>query len=131
MVRGRIPFVNRFYYPDHSATAQILTDLAESLAAQAWVASVIASRSLYADPAVALAPLEAHADVCIRRVWISRFGRAGLAGRAIDYLSFYATAFFAVLRTAFRGDIVVAKTDPPLVSMALAFKAWLRDARPS
>ena len=129
MVRGRILFVNRFYYPDHSATAQILTDLAEALAAQGWTVSVIASRSLYADPAVALAPQEAHAGVRIRRVWTSRFGRAGLAGRAVDYLSFYVTAFFAVLRTASRGDIVVAKTDPPLVSVVLAVAAWLRGAR--
>ena len=32
----RVIFVNRFYAPDQSATAQLLTDLAQHLAAQGW-----------------------------------------------------------------------------------------------
>lgn len=127
--RGRILFVNRFYYPDHSATAQILTDLAEALAARGWEVSVVTSRLCYDDPSVVLPGREERAAVTIRRLWSSRFGRAGLVGRAIDYLSFYVTAFGAVLRSVRRQDIVVAKTDPPLLSVIVALAARLRGAR--
>ncbi|MFA5963275.1 MAG: glycosyltransferase family 4 protein [Sphingomonas sp.] len=128
MSRGRLLFVNRFYYPDHSATAQILTDLAEALAARGWEVSVIASRLRYDDATARLPARDAHAGVTIHRVWSSRFGRAGLAGRAIDYLSFYITAFFAILRAARRGDLVVAKTDPPLLSVVASVATRLRGA---
>jgi colanic acid biosynthesis glycosyl transferase WcaI len=40
-----------------------------------------------------------------------------LPGRAIDHLSFHASARRALLATAQRGDIVVAMTDPPLISI--------------
>lgn len=129
MTRPRLIFVNRFYYPDHSATAQILTDLAGALTARGWEVSVVASRLRYDDPSVVLTPRDHHDGVAIRRVWTSRFGRAGLAGRAADYVSFYASALLAVLRTARRGDLVVAKTDPPLLSVVVAVAARLRGAR--
>ncbi|MDB5583850.1 MAG: hypothetical protein JWR80_9026 [Bradyrhizobium sp.] len=124
----RLLFVNRFYYPDHSATAQILTDLAEALAARGWDVGVIASRLRYDDATALLPARDVHAGVTIRRVWSSRFGRAGLVGRAIDYLSFYITAFFAILATARRGDLVIAKTDPPLLSVVAIVAVRLRGA---
>ncbi|MDB5676833.1 MAG: bme8 [Sphingomonas bacterium] len=128
MPRPRLLFVNRFYYPDHSATAQILTDLAEALAARGWEVGVIASRLRYDDPMGLLLAHDTHAGVTIRRVWSSRFGRTGLIGRAIDYLSFYITAFFAILATARRGDLVIAKTDPPLLSVVASIAVRLREA---
>src|SRR3569623_1049289 len=117
MPRPRLLFVNRFYYPDHSATAQILTDLAEALATRGWDVSVITSRLRDVDPAALLPALDTHGGVGFRRLWSSRFGRAGLAGRAVDYLSFYVTAFFAILATARSGDIVLATPAPPLLSV--------------
>lgn len=50
--RRRVIFVNRFYYPDYSATAQILTDLAETLVAVAWQVEVVTSRLQYENPAI-------------------------------------------------------------------------------
>jgi colanic acid biosynthesis glycosyl transferase WcaI len=128
MSRPRLLFVNRFYHPDHSATAQILTDLAEALVARGWSVGVIASRLRYDDSTASLPAREVHAGVAIRRVWSSRFGRAGLIGRASDYLSFYITAFFAILGTARRGDLVIAKTDPPLLSVVASVAVRLRGA---
>ena len=104
----RVLFVNRFYWPDHSATAQILTDLAGDLAARGWPIIVITSRLRY-DGGELLPPRAMHAGVTIERVATTRFGRGNLAGRAIDYASFYLTASFAVARMIRRGDIVVAK----------------------
>jgi hypothetical protein len=54
-------FLNRFYAPDVSATAQLLTDLAEELARRGEEVTVITSRLRYDDPAARL-PASDHPD---------------------------------------------------------------------
>jgi hypothetical protein len=66
--------------------------------------------------------------VRIRRVWTSRFGRHWLPGRAIDYATFYLTAFLALLQEVRRGDVLLAKTDPPLLSVVAAPVARAKSA---
>ena len=125
----RLIFVNRFYYPDHSATAQILTDLAEGLAARGWQVEVVTSRLRYDDPSAMLPPTEIRNAVKIRRIATTRFGRRSLQGRAADYVSFYVSAFWVLFRVTRRDNIVVAKTDPPLLSVVAAIVVGLRRAR--
>lgn len=91
---------------------------------------VITSRLDFEDPENLLPPSDTHDGVRILRVWTSRFGRYNLLGRAIDYLTFYLSAAVALWRTARRGDIVVAKTDPPMLSVLTTPIARLRGARP-
>ncbi len=126
--RRRVVFVNRFYWPDHSATAQILTDLATGLAARGWDVTVVASRLRY-EGGESLVERETHDGVTIHRVATTRFGRGALAGRAIDYVSFYLAAMMAAVRILRRGDILVAKTDPPLLQVPLSLVSRLRGAR--
>jgi len=38
----RVLFLNQFFHPDHSATAQIATDLAEDLATRGFEVSALA-----------------------------------------------------------------------------------------
>src|SRR5579884_3851377 len=79
-----IIFVNRFYWPDEPATAQLLTDLAESLAAAGNEVAVIASRNRKLK-----APREeVRRGVRICRVGGTRFGEKNLIGRAVDFLIF-------------------------------------------
>ena len=47
----------------------------------------------------------------------------------MDYLSFYPTMALALWRLARRGDVVIAKTDPPLLSVVAAPVAALKGAR--
>ena len=122
-------FLNRFFHPDHSATSQMLTDLACALAAGGHDVRVITSRQRYDAPDEVLPTHESVTGVDVTRVWTSRFGRANLAGRAVDYLSFYLTAAWALWRLARAGDVVIAKTDPPALSIVVAPVAWLRGAR--
>ena len=136
---GRLIFVNRYFFPDHSATSQILTDLAFALAASGRAVSVVTSRQRYDDPHARLPVEEKINGVDIHRVSTTQFGRSALWGRGIDYLSFYAAANQAVRRLGRAGDIVVAKTDPPLLSV-IAMRAarhmrarginWLQDLYP-
>lgn len=127
--KPRVIFANRFYHPDHSATSQMLTDVAQGLATKGWDVTVLTSRLSYDDPAISYPARDCHEGVRIVRVATTRFGRANLAGRALDYLSFYVTSFFSLLGRARRGNIVVIKTDPPLLSVPLGLAARLRGAR--
>ncbi len=125
----RVHFVNRFYAPDHSATSQMLTDLATALAAGGMEVHIIASRLRYDDPKALLPKQEMLDGVRIHRVATSAFGNAALVGRAVDYLSFYLSASIALLRALRLGDVVVAMTDPPLASVPVRWVARLRGAR--
>jgi len=135
----RIIFLNRYFYPDHSATSQILSDLALHLAAGGRDVHVVTSRQRYDDAKSPLPAREKAGGVDIHRVSSTRFGRSSLPGRGLDYLSFYAGAWTAALALTRPGDILVAKTDPPLLSILAAkvarrcgaqFITWLQDLYP-
>jgi colanic acid biosynthesis glycosyl transferase WcaI len=113
-------FVNRYFDPDQSASSQMLSDLARGLAARARLVHVVCSRQLYDDSRAGLPPHEVRSGVTIHRVATTRFGRAGLIGRAADYASFYVSAGLTLLRLLRAGDVVIAKTDPPLISILAA-----------
>jgi glycosyltransferase involved in cell wall biosynthesis len=124
----RVLFINRYFYPDHSATSQMLTDLASDLQRDGLDITVITGRQLIDDPRARLAVREQVEGIDVHRVWSSRFGRATLVGRAIDYLSFYAGAGWRLARLCRPGDVVVAKTDPPLISVIAALVTRWRGA---
>src|SRR5262245_40324793 len=126
--RTKIIFINRFFYPDHSATSEILSDLAFGLAGRHLPVTVITSRLRYDRPADVLPDYEYRQGVDVFRVWTSHWGQR-LPGRALDYASFYITAARQLWRLARNGDIVVAKTDPPLISVVAAIVARLRGAK--
>ena len=128
----RVVFVNRYFHPDHSATSQMASDLAFHLASRGYEVGAITSRQRYDDPRARLSSGTAE-GVRIVRVWSTRFGRAGLFGRAIDYLTFYLSAFFAMRRE--RGAVLIAMTDPPLTSVLAAVAGgrvvnWVQDLFP-
>ena len=106
----------------------MLSDLAFALAAAGETVTVITSRQLYDAPETVLADRETVKGVEIRRAWTTRFGRKRLAGRAIDYLTFYVSAAWQLFRSTRRGDIVIAKTDPPMFSVVAAPIAQLKGA---
>lgn len=125
---SRIIFVNRFFFPDVSATSQMLSDMAGGLATAGIEVHVVCSRQLYEDAKANLPALEKIGAVQVHRAWTSRFGRSALIGRALDYASFYFTSMATLLRLTRRTDILVIKTDPPLMSIAGAAIAGVRGA---
>ena len=125
----KIIFLNRFFYPDHAATSQMLTDLAFYLADQGETVHVISSRLCYDDPTVCLPDQQRIHGVLVHRTWTSHFGRHFLPGRAIDYLTFHLTVFLRLLRITSQHDLVVVKTDPPLLSVTVMPVVWWRGAR--
>lgn len=126
----RIIFVNRFAFPDLSATSQMLSDLSFDLARQGHDVVVVASRLRYDDANARLPASDAVLGVRIERVWSTGLGRrAGLAGRALDFLSFYGGAAIALSGLVRPGDVVVAKTDPPLIAVVCQWATARRGAR--
>jgi len=135
----RLIFVNRFFAPDHSATSQILSDLAFHLASAGRHVHVVTSSQLYDDAKAALPVSEIISGVHVHRVPSTGFGRNALLGRSIDYISFYRSMWQCLVTLAQQGDIIVAKTDPPLTSIIAMAAArrngarlvnWLQDIYP-
>jgi colanic acid biosynthesis glycosyl transferase WcaI len=135
----RLIFVNRFFAPDHSATSQILSDLAYDLTGAGREVHVVTSTQIYDDAKAALPVSEILNDVHVHRVPSTGFGRGSLAGRAIDYVSFYRSMWQCLVALARQGDVIVAKTDPPLTSIIAMAAArrngarlvnWLQDIYP-
>jgi len=131
-------FINRFYYPDESATAQLLTMVAEDLVAEDCGVTIITGQIGYLSAKRLFGPYERHHGVNVRRVWSTAFGSRLRIGRVADYLSFYLAAAWAALQ---RDDIdgMVVWSDPPLLTVLAAgltrlkgWKtiAWLQDLFP-
>jgi colanic acid biosynthesis glycosyl transferase WcaI len=135
----RLIFLNRFFYPDHSATSQILSDLAFHLAASGRDVHVITSQQLYDSPRAWLPKKATVNGVHVHRVATTGFGRSALWGRGLDYASYYGSMWRCARSLVDRGDVLIAKTDPPLtsvVAMRVASRAnarlvnWLQDIYP-
>jgi colanic acid biosynthesis glycosyl transferase WcaI len=125
----RLIFLNRFFYPDQSATSQILSDLAFYLAASGADVHVITSRQLYRSPRASLPREELVNQVQVHRVATTRFGRTGLMGRGIDYASYYGSMWSRARSLVDRSDVLIAKTDPPLTSVIAFLVAREKNAR--
>jgi glycosyltransferase involved in cell wall biosynthesis len=125
----RVVFLNRYFHPDHSPTSVLLSDLAFALRQKGLQVAVITSRLRYDDAALIPSRRETIQGVDVRRVWSSTLGRFGLLGRSLDYCSFYLAGAWHLWQLARRTDILVAKTDPPLLSVLTTLIARLSGAR--
>src|SRR2546426_662852 len=134
----RLFFINRFFHPDQSATAQMLTDLAEGLAVPGTAVTVLTGRLGYLGGETAVPCEEQYKGVTVRRVWSTRFGRQSALGRLFDYLSFYLASVWAAAQTK-DVDCVVVLSDPPILSVQAVLLGrlkgwktvcWLQDVFP-
>ena len=120
-----VAFFNRSYYPDTSATGQLLTDLCEDLVrVHGCRVSVVAGVPLLPASSGTIARRERHNGVEIHRARGTRFSKRRFAGRASNYVSYFLSACVEGLRLD-RPDVVVALTDPPIIGLA----AWLAGRR--
>lgn len=109
----RVVFFNRSFYPDITATGQLLTELCESLVKDyGCKVSVICGRPLNAS----------YEKGCLKEIEIIRarntnFSHKSFLGRVINYLSYFLFSIFASLKLR-NPDLVVTLTDPPIISLA-------------
>lgn len=125
-----IAFFNRSYYPDQTATGQLLTDLCEDLVrVHGCEVTVVAG-----PPLLPSAPMQPsgrrlvdehrHNGVRILRASGTRFDKRRFVGRATNYMTYFGSACVAGFRLG-RPDVVVALTDPPIIGLA----AWMSHLR--
>ena len=126
--RPSVLFVNQHYHPDVAATGQILTDLAEHLAAEGLDVHVLTASAKYVAGELGAPEREVHNGVTVHRVRTTAFGRGTALGRIVDYASFYVRVLSALLFGR-RHDLVVCLTTPPLLSVAGALGRVLRGRR--
>jgi len=105
--------INQFYAPHQSATAQLLTELAEGLVRRGHQVTAVASGDMYGR--------DFRGGVTIERVRATRLGKRSMLHRATDYASFYAGCAATLLRL--RGsrppiDAYLVLTTPPLIAAA-------------
>lgn len=124
----KVILVNRYAFPDQSATSRMITSIASALAQRGHDVVVLTSRHFHNEQQTVLPPEEVVSGVRIVRLSTSHFGRQKLAGRAIDYLFFHLSAFGWLLRHASRDDIAIVCTDPPFLSVTSAIALRLRGA---
>ncbi len=119
--RGRVIFVNRVYVPDTMATARYLGELTAALAEEFEV-RVICSRTGGDGPA-------ADPRVGVIGIPLARRPDSGLLARAFSDLFFLVAAFVVLLLRTGRHDVVVHKTDPPLLGVVTAAVSFVRGFR--
>lgn len=90
---------------------------------------VICSRLCYEDPLHPLPTHETINQVEVYRVRTTQFGREELWGRGLDYLSFYVSAAWKLWLLLSPDDKIVAKTDPPMISVLAATMTKIRGAK--
>jgi colanic acid biosynthesis glycosyl transferase WcaI len=111
----RAYLVNRYFWPDESATSLLLTDLAEDLQAAGHEVHVFTSRQLYDRPRAQLPREQIWQGVRIHRLPTSSCGRRRFWGRLFDILTFHGALRFA-RRVGPGPDAWFVMTDPPLVA---------------
>jgi len=125
----RVIFVNRFFYPDESATSLMLTDLAFALQAQPYALHVVTSGSDYTGSEERPPSREKVNGTSIHRLPALQGGQASLVRRFANFIIFYLFSFLALLRLARRGDLVVCLTDPPFGQLLCLLAVRLNGAR--
>jgi glycosyltransferase involved in cell wall biosynthesis len=122
--RLKIVLFNRFFFPDTSATSQVLSDLAFNLAATGHDVHVVAGglpghRS----------KVEKIRGVSVHRVATAAEGAQSLGRKAAAYFAYYLGARRAARELIEPGSIAIFKTDPPLLSVAIGPLAQRRGAK--
>lgn len=131
-----IAFFNRAFYPEVSATGQLLTELAEDLANNYGCrVSVIAGmpQGLIFAPwspkkEWRLVTKEQFGKITILRAHGSSFSKSIFAGRVCNYLTYFVSACVAGLRLE-QPDVVIALTDPPVIGLAALLAARRHGAK--
>lgn len=121
-----VAIINRFFWPDESATSMLATDLATDLVAAGHTVEVIASDTTYRNPK-RLAAREDYREIRINRIGSLQLPRTSTIARMVNILLFHLGLCFRLSRL--RADRILVLSDPPmLLATTMAF-AWKRDVK--
>jgi len=104
-----------------------MTELATSLVDRGMSVTAIAGRGNYTG-GQKLPRTETYKGIRISRSWSTSFGKRNIAGRMLDYLSFYIAAAWK-LATIPRHDVILSLTTPPFITLLALIVGRLRKIR--
>ena len=117
-----ILFINRVYPPDSGATGRVLEYVAQGFIAAGWEVSVLATAGDHS-----IAGEEIRNGVKVTRV-ASGFSKRSLLARALGYALMIPSLFLRALLLP-RADVVVTKTDPPMLLAIGPLLKFLKGSR--
>ncbi|GAA0761764.1 glycosyltransferase involved in cell wall biosynthesis [Erythromicrobium ramosum] len=124
----RIILINRFFFPDESATSLMLTDLVEGLAPLGVAMHAITASASYTGTEGSAQALSVP-DLTVTRLPTLPLSHQSLAGRVLNFLVFYLALLVAGVWHVRRGDLIICLTDPPFVGVFATIIAKLRQAK--
>ncbi len=125
-----ILFLNRSFYPDIEATGQLTTELAESLVKRGYEVTAIAGRSNYVQQnEYLLIQKENYNGINIIRTAGTILPKRFLFFRLINLATYFIMAFFSGLFLKNKPDVIIAQTDPPLISLIGYFLSKVYNAK--
>lgn len=111
----RLLVLHQHYWPENAATAQILSDLCEDLAAAGHDVTVVCGQpSYHQDGQRNLPASELHNGVRIRRVWSVRPKQRNIPSRLLQYGSYFGTSLTSALLSS-APDVCLVMSTPPLL----------------
>ena len=118
MKNKHILIFNRSFWPDVEATGQFLLELCEELS-RLYRVTVISGSSYYVKekkfPAFSIYREEKFKGINIVRIRHTRFWKANIIGRMINWLSYSLFAFMAALKV--KASVIIICTDPPFLGI--------------
>ncbi len=107
----------------------MLSDLAFGLSERGVPVEVVSGRKAYQNRTPLGGDGETVRGVKVHRIFALPIRGRRVISRAADYGTFYLFAFFRLLRVLKRGDMVLALTDPPLISVCVCWAARIKGAK--
>ena len=105
----KIIFVSQYFYPEVASTAQLISDLAEDMAAKGMNVKAISGQPSYVK-SDKLPKKEIHNGVEIHRVSSTCFEKNSKLGRVINWFSYTFLVFFKLLFTKDRAPLFIVST---------------------
>jgi colanic acid biosynthesis glycosyl transferase WcaI len=124
----RVLLLNQCFHPDHVATAQHLTQLAQGLVAAGHEVTAVASSRGYDNPDRRYPAQETWQGIDIQRIWVPGLGKSSRWRRFLDFAAFWMSATIILARLP-RFDVTVCLTSPPLISSLGTLAALVKGGR--
>ncbi|MFB2935435.1 glycosyltransferase family 4 protein [Aerosakkonemataceae cyanobacterium BLCC-F154] len=111
----KLSIITQFYPPDYAPTGQLIEELSTQLRHQGLHIHVFTGQPGYAFKKESAPAIERRDKLLIRRSRTARLWPQRIRGKAVNGLLFCLRSAFHLLKTCWRGDILLLTTAPPFL----------------
>ncbi|MFB2833804.1 glycosyltransferase family 4 protein [Floridanema evergladense] len=111
----RLSIITQFYPPDYAPTGQLIEELSTQLRHQGLHIHIFTGQPGYAFKKESAPSIEQRDRLLIRRSRTARLWPQRIRGKAVNGLLFCLRSAFHLLKTCWRGDILLLTTAPPFL----------------